>query len=82
MGEIPLMSQNLILLRPRVARLRCLLTRGDDTEMALGSDVLGAALDGYALAKVFGKGAGLDALKDVVSVRFSGRRKSGGAATP
>ncbi|HRL78546.1 MAG TPA: hypothetical protein PK440_22245 [Candidatus Accumulibacter phosphatis] len=74
--------QQLDLLRPRVARLRRLLTRADDTEMALGSDVLGAALEGYALAKVFGKGAGLDALKDVVSVRFSGRRKSGGAATP
>ncbi len=37
------MSQNLILLRPRVARPRRLLTRADDTERALGSDVLGAA---------------------------------------
>ena len=54
----------------------------DPVEEPFGSDVLGAALEGYALAKVFGKGAGLDALKDVVSVRFSGRRKSGGVATP
>ncbi len=68
--------QQLDLLRPRLARLRRLTTRAEDTEMALGSDVLSAALEGYALAKVFGKGAGLDALRDVVSVRFSRIRNS------
>jgi hypothetical protein len=73
--------QQLDLLRPRLARLRRLKTRAEDTEMALGSDVLSAALEGYALAKVFGKGAGLDALKDVVSVRFSRRRKPEEGAT-
>lgn len=73
--------RHLDLLRPRFARLRQLTSRADDTEMALGSDILGAALDGYALAKVFGKGAGLDALKEVVGVRFSRRRKGGDAAT-
>lgn len=69
--------QQLDLLRPRFARLRQLATRADDTEMALGSDVMAAALEGYALAKVFGKGAGLDALRAAVGTRFS-RRRSGG----
>ena len=38
---------------------------------------MAAALEGYALAKVFGKGAGLDALRAAVGTRFS-RRRSGG----
>ena len=69
--------EQLDLLRPRFARLRQLATRADDTEMALGSDVMATALEGYALAKVFGKGAGLDALRAAVGTRFS-RRRSGG----
>ena len=67
-------------LRPRFARLRRLAGCADDTEMALGSDVMAAALEGYALAKVFGKGAGLDALRAAVGSRFSRRR--GGGDTP
>jgi hypothetical protein len=35
-------------LRPRFARLRRLVANADDTEMALGSDILNFALDGYA----------------------------------
>lgn len=64
------------LLRPRFSRLRLLIGKADDTEMALGSDILTAALEGYALAKAFGKGAGLDALKQAMSTRFSGRGHS------
>ena len=66
------------MLRPLLARLRMLLHRGDDTEMALGSDMLAAALDGYAIAKVFDKGAGLDELRAAMSVRFgrNGKRKT------
>ncbi len=41
--------------------------------MALGSDILCAALEGYAIAKAFGKGAGLDALKETMAARFTGR---------
>jgi len=67
------------LLRPRFSRLRLLVSKADDSEMALGSDILTAALEGYALAKAFGKGAGLDTLKEAMSTRFSGR---GRAARP
>lgn len=66
---------NLDLLRPYLASLRQLVARADDTEMALGSDILTAALEGYALAKVFGKGAGLDALKEAMAGRYSRKRK-------
>lgn len=58
-------------LRSRTARLRQLLGRVDDTEMALGSDVMSAALEGYALLKLLGKGAGLDALRQDMSARFN-----------
>lgn len=58
-------------LRVRTARLRQLLGRADDTEMALGSDVMSAALNGYALLKVMGKGSGLEALRADIGVRFS-----------
>ena len=43
-------------LRPRTARLRRLLEKSDDGETALGSDVMSAALEGYALLRVSGKG--------------------------
>ncbi|WP_313950446.1 hypothetical protein [Accumulibacter sp.] len=52
-----------------------LLARADDTEMALGSDILNAALEACALAKVFGTGAGLDALKEAMAGRYSRERK-------
>ena len=64
------------LLRPRFSRIRLLRSKADDTEMALGSDVLAAALEGYAIAKAFGKGAGLDSLKEAMATRFSGGRRA------
>ena len=62
-------------LRPRTARLRRLLEKADDGETALGSDVMSAALEGYALLKVSGKGAGLDALRQGMSARFTRKAK-------
>ena len=56
-------------LRPRMMRVSKLQQRLTDTEMALGSDVMRASYDGYALAKVSGKGAALEALKEAISVR-------------
>lgn len=62
------------LLRPRLQRLRTLLAKGEDTEIALGSDILCAALEGYSFLKLVGKGAGLDTLRDAMSTR-NARRK-------
>ena len=65
-------------LRPVFARLRQLVGRADDSEMAIGSDILSTALDGYALAKVFGKGSGLDTLREAMSARVSHKGKNKG----
>lgn len=63
-------------LRPRLARLQRLTERAGDSEMALGSDVMNAALEGYALLKVSGRNQGLEALRQALSARFgkAGRR--------
>ena len=65
-------------LRPRLARLTRLTDRADDTSIALGSDLMTAALEGYALLKVSGKNQGLETLRRDLSARF---RKSSGADT-
>jgi hypothetical protein len=66
--------QALDVLRSRSSRLRQLMGRVEDTELALGSDVMSAALDGYALLKVLGKGSGLEALRKEVGMRFAKKR--------
>lgn len=57
-------------LRPRLARLRRLTERAEDSEMALGSDVMTASLEGYALLKVAGRNQGLEGLRQGLSARF------------
>ena len=70
-------------LRPVFARLAVLARRSEDTEMALGSDIYSAALEGYRFAKLAGKGTTLDELRAQAAVRFAGqgRRKGGGDDT-
>lgn len=65
-------------LRPRLQRLRALTDRADDTELALVSDILSASLDGYALAKVGGKGTALDTLKEAMQTRLSRKPRKPG----
>ena len=65
-------------LRVRTARLQQLLGKAQDTEMALGSDVMTAALEGYALLKVMGKGSGLDGLRQAIGARFSKTPRASG----
>ena len=61
--------------RPLLSRLRMLVSRVQDTEMALGSDLYKAALDGYRFAKATGSGAMLDELKMQASPLFKGNPK-------
>lgn len=70
-------------LRPRLARLRRLTERAEDSEMALGSDVMIASLEGYALLKVSGRNQGLEGLRQSLSARFgkTARRAEPPAAT-
>ena len=57
--------------RPRLARLTALTEKADDTEMALGSDVMAFALFQYGLLSALGAGAGLDELYAQLGARFS-----------
>ena len=58
-------------LRPVHARLQRLAERVSDSEMALGSDAMSTALEGYALLKVTGRNKGLEALSAALSQRFA-----------
>ena len=60
-------------LRPRLVRIEKLYEKMRDSQLALGSDVMTAALEGYALLKVAGKGEALDTARKALSVRFSSR---------
>ena len=63
-------------LRPRLVRLATLYQRALDTEMAIGSDLMTNALEGYAVLKVAGKGAGLDEARKALSARFAREGRS------
>lgn len=57
-------------LRPRLQRLQQLIERAEDSETALGSDIMALCLDGYGLLKVAGRNQGLEALRKSLSGRF------------
>ena len=61
-------------LRPRLQRLQQLVERAQDSEVALGSDVMSLSLEGYALLKVAGKNQGLEALRKDLGTRFNKTR--------
>lgn len=63
-------------LRPLLARLQRLSARADDTETALGSDVMTLALEGYALLKVAGRNQGLETLRRELGSRFTKTRSA------
>lgn len=63
-------------LRPRMQQLRQLVERGDDTEMALGSDLMAIALEGYRLLEVSGKGEALKGARRELSARFARKRRA------
>ncbi|MFD1295505.1 hypothetical protein ACFQ4Q_02530 [Lysobacter gummosus] len=64
-------------LRPLLDRLQRLAERGEDTETALGTDLVAFALEGFSLLKVSGKNQGLDGLRKEVSARWAkGRREA------
>ncbi|MBK8067050.1 MAG: hypothetical protein IPK27_05320 [Rhodanobacteraceae bacterium] len=63
-------------LRPRLARLECLLGRGNDTSIALGSDAMSVAMQGYGLLKLVGRSAGLEPLRRDLGSRFVKTRRA------
>ena len=62
-------------LRPILARLQRLYERMVDTEMALGSDLMVASLEGYAHLKVAGRGDGLEGMREALGSRFERKRR-------
>ena len=69
-------------LRPRLQRLQRLTERASDSELALGSDVMNVALQGYALLKVVGKNQGLEALRKELGARFVKAARQADAPEP
>jgi hypothetical protein len=69
-------------LRARAARLNVLQGKVNDTVTALGSDVMTASLEGYALLKVLGRGSGLESLRQGMASRFARRSSKPAEATP
>ena len=59
-------------LNARITTLTRLLEKARNAEMALGSDVMVAALEGYAVLKAVGKGEGINELKKLLGRRFEG----------
>ena len=73
--DVPEMGRDLAThdaLETRLARFNRLHEKLRDTDTALGSDVMMAALDGYAFLKISGKGEGLDGLRRGLGKRFEG----------
>ena len=59
-------------LRPLFQRVQRLSQRSADTELALGSDVMVAALEGYRVLKAVGRSQGLEMLRrELGGVRFA-----------
>jgi hypothetical protein len=75
MEEYLLDLASLDLLRARLVRLDRIMQMMQDTEMALGSDLMVNSLEGYSYLKIAGKSMGLDHLREQMSVRFSRSKK-------
>lgn len=58
-------------LRPVLGRLQRLTERAADSEMALGSDLMNVALEGYGLLKVSGRNKGLEGVSEALGARFA-----------
>jgi len=69
-------------LRPRLQRLLRLTERAEDTETALGSDVMQVAMQGYALLKVSGRNQGLEGLRKDLGTRFAKAPRQVAVAEP
>ena len=67
-------------LNARAVRLTQLMEKVRDTDAALGSDAMVAALQGYQFLKSAGRGEGVESLKRMLGERFEGNGQR--AATP
>ena len=61
-------------LRPLLARVAHLYNRLVDTDLALRSDVMAVALQGYRLLKVAGRNTGMEPFQRELATRFARKR--------
>ena len=59
LADLKLLDQ----LRPVLTRMSRLCERGNDTDAALGSDIMAVALKAYGLLKLTGRGEGMEPLR-------------------
>ncbi|QSX78068.1 hypothetical protein [Agrilutibacter solisilvae] len=69
-------------LRPRFALLRQLAEKSDDSELALGSDLMACCLEGYRLMSGAGQAESLKAARRALSQRFARRAGAGEPEVP
>ncbi|HEY0662161.1 MAG TPA: hypothetical protein VGD21_12680 [Lysobacter sp.] len=69
-------------LNERLTRLMQLVEKVRDTDTALGSDVMVAALAGYQFLRIAGKGEGLDAVNRDMGKRFEDNGPRGAQPQP
>ena len=75
-ADIKLLDQ----LRPRLTRMSRLIERGNDTDTALGNDILKVALKAYGLLKLTGGAEGMETLRRDLSGMFNRTKRSAKAA--
>lgn len=68
-------------LEPVTLRIKEVLAKIEDTQTALGSDLMVASSEGYALMKLFGKAEGLNELQQAMRVRRPGRPRKSDSGT-
>ena len=71
-ADIKLLDQ----LRPRLTRMSRLIERGNDTDAALGNDIMTVALKAYGLLKLTGRAEGMETLRRDLSGMFSRSKRS------
>lgn len=71
MEDLKLLDQ----LRPRLVRLSLLCERGNDTDAALGNDIMTVALKAYSLMKLTGADLGMASLRRELAGTFAGGKR-------
>ena len=71
-ADIKLLDQ----LRPRLTRMSRLIERGNDTDAALGNDIMTVALQAYGLLKLTGRAEGMESLRRDLSGVFNRSKRS------
>lgn len=73
-GQFQRQLSHLDTLRTILARISRLFEKMRDTEMQMGSSLMRASLEGYAVLKIAGRGQGLEEIRATMGERFARKR--------